>query len=149
METLEFSLIRKYFTDKYTIGKLSADQVYVCDTLEQVVRDLHDINHDGDYTDPEEGKIMGKTAIPYGRYQIIMSYSKKHNKLVPLLLKVPGFTGIEIHPGNVPEDTEGCILPGENKIKGQVIYSRYWTTNIEMMIRKAIQDKKEIWITIK
>jgi len=52
--TLEFSLVRKYFNENYTIGKISIDNEYLCDTLEPVVRDLHDINHDGDFTDPGE-----------------------------------------------------------------------------------------------
>jgi hypothetical protein len=117
--------------------------------LEPPVRDLEDINHDGDFTDPGEGKIKGKTAIPYGRYKIILQYSKKHNKMVPLLLDVTGFTSIEIHAGNFPSDTEGCILPGENKIKGQVIYSRYHTTIIENLVREALAGDKEVWITIK
>jgi hypothetical protein len=149
MPTCEFSLVRKYFTDTYTIGKLSVDGTYLCDTLEPVVRDLHDINHDGDFTDPGEGKIMGKTAIPYGRYQILFQYWKKHNKMAPLLQDVPGFTGIYIHSGNTADDTQGCILPGENKAKGQVLYSKYHTRIIEDLIRLALHEKKEIWITVK
>jgi hypothetical protein len=145
----EFSLVRKYFTDKYTIGKLSGDQEYLCDTLEPVVRDLHDINHDGDFLDPSEGKIMGKTAIPYGRYRVEFVYWKKHNRMAPRLKDVPGFTGIFIHSGNTAEDTQGCILPGENKEKGKVLYSKYHVNIIDNLIRKAIQEGKDIWITIK
>jgi hypothetical protein len=145
----EISLIRKYFTSTYTIGRIYIDQEFICDTLEPPVRDLRDINHDGDFTDPGEGKIMGKTAIPYGRYRIQFVYFSRHNKMQPMLLDVPGFTGIFIHSGNRPEDTEGCIIPGENKIKGQVLYSKFRTTILENIIHEAILEKKEVWITIK
>jgi hypothetical protein len=147
--TLEFSLVRKYFTETYTIGKLSVDGVYLSDTLEDKVRDLKDINHDGDFNDPGEGKIYGQTAIPYGRYRILFTYWKKHNRMAPLLQDVPGFTGIFIHSGNTPSDTMGCILPGENKIKGQVIYSKYHVNIIENLIREALSEKKDVYITIK
>jgi hypothetical protein len=148
-ETLEFSLIRKYFTDTYTIGKLNVNQEYLCDTLEDKVRNLNDKNHDGDFNEEGEGKVYGKTAIPGGRYRINMFYWVRHHRLCPLLQDVPGFTGIFIHAGNTAEDTEGCILPGENKAKGQVLYSRYHTNIIEDLIRRAIKEGKEVWITIK
>ena len=147
--TLEFSLVRKYFNEEYTIGKLSADNEYLCETIEDKVRDLQDRNHDGDFTDEGEGKIYGQTAIPYGRYRILFSYWKKHKRLCPLLQEVPGFTGIFIHAGNSAKDSEGCILPGENKEKGQVLYSRYHLNIIEGLIRTAIFEGKEVWITIK
>ena len=147
--TLEFSLVRKYFNEEYTIGKLSADNVYLCDTLEDKVRDLQDRNHDGDFNDPGEGKVYGKTAIPYGRYRILFTYWKKHNRMAPLLQNVPGFTGIFIHSGNTAADSEGCILPGENKEKGKVLYSKYHVNIIENLIHGALRDGKEVYITIK
>jgi hypothetical protein len=148
METLEFSLVRKWFLPTYTIGKLSVDGNYLCDTLEDVVRDLHDINHDGDFNDLGEGKVYGETAIPYGRYQIEFTYWSKHSRMVPILRNVPGFTGILIHGGVTSADTQGCILVGENKIKGGLLYSRYWCNNIELLIREALAEKKEVWIKI-
>jgi hypothetical protein len=146
---VEFSLVRKYFNENYTIGKLSVDGEYLCDTLEDKVRDLHDRNHDGDFTDEGEGKMPGKTAIPYGRYEIKMIYWLKHKRKCPLLQDVPGFTGIFIHAGNGPEDTEGCILVGENKEKGKVLYSRYHTEIVTNFIRKGIQKGNQVFITIK
>ena len=148
METLEFSLVRKYFKPTYTIGKLSADGTYICDTLEDATRDLHDYNHDGDFNDEGEGKVYGQTAIPYGRYRIKFIYWPKHSRMVPHLLNVPGFTGILIHGGVRAEDTLGCILVGENKAKGELWYSKYWCNKIDNMIREALYNGKEVWIKI-
>lgn len=78
-------------------------------------------------------KIKSKTAIPYGTYNINMhtvspkfktrSWAVSNKGIVPRLENVKGYDGVLIHPGNKPEDTDGCILVGENKIKGQIINS--------------------------
>lgn len=105
----------------YTIGRMYIDGQYFCDTLEDTDRGinmlmpLHDI---------QQIKIKGKTAVPTGEYQVVIDYSCRFKKNMPHVLAVPGFEGIRIHPGNTAEDTEGCILLGENKTKGKVVNSR-------------------------
>lgn len=93
------SVKRKWFTDKSTIGLLNFDY-FSAYTLEDTVR--------------KGTKIAGQTAIPAGRYEVVCTYSNRFQKLLPLLLNVPGFEGVRIHSGNRPEDTEGCILVGKN-----------------------------------
>jgi len=94
---MDLRLVRSRFTDKSTIGDLYVDGVRECFILEDTVRDE---------------KIAGETAIPTGRYEIVTSFSNKFQKLLPLLVNVPNYEGVRIHPGNVPADTEGCLLPG-------------------------------------
>ena len=84
-------------TDKSTIGKLYINDEYFCYTLEDVERDA---------------KIYGKTAIPKGLYKVILTRSERFKRVLPLLLEVPGFAGIRIHPLNTAEETEGCIGVG-------------------------------------
>lgn len=122
---------REFFTDKYTIGKLYVDGVYFCDTLENTVR-------------PEGIKIPNETAIPYGKYKVIVNFSPKFKRLLPRLLEVPMFDGILIHRGNSVVDTSGCILVGENKVKGMVLNS----TPYEEKLVELLKDKKDIEITI-
>jgi len=143
---MELILIRKHFKEKYTIGALYLNQVLICSTLEDVVRDLHDINHDGDFDDEAEGKIYGKTAIPCGRYKIIVNMSRKLKRRLPLLLAVPGFEGIRIHGGRNETHTQGCILVGENLIKGQLVNYGYWETKIVQMLDES---KEKNYITVK
>jgi len=97
---MKLELIREIFTDKSTVGRLSVNGVFSCYSLEDPVR---------------EEKIAGQTAIPYGTYEVIINYSQRFKKPMPLLLNVPNFEGIRIHPGNVAADTAGCILVGQTK----------------------------------
>jgi hypothetical protein len=145
---MEFTLVRKYFQPTYTIGKLFIDDDYICDSIEDKVRPLKDLNNDGDFDEPGEGKIYAQTAIPYGRYQIKMVYWERKSRLTPQLLNVPGFTGIYIHSGTTASDTAGCLIFGENRIKGGVTMSRFHVNQIESMIRKGLKDG-DVYITIR
>lgn len=122
---------REFFAETYTIGKLYVDGVYFCDTLENPVR-------------PEGVKIPNETAIPYGIYEVIVNFSPKFKRVLPRLLNVPMFDGILIHRGNSVKDTSGCILVGENKVKGMVLNS----TPYEEKLVELLKDKKDIEITI-
>ena len=129
---MELTLKRIALRSEYTIGKLYVDGEYVCDTIEDTVRDL---DKDGKFANGEV-KIPGKTAIPYGRYEVTMkvkspkysnftkySWAKKYDGYLPRLLNVPHFDGVLIHVGNSALDSEACVLVGENKVVGKVINS--------------------------
>lgn len=128
----------------YTIGKMYIDGKYFCDTLEDTVRDL---NKNGKF-DNGEKKIYGKTAIPYGKYDVKWTYSNKFKKYMPLLMNVPSFEGIRIHSGNTAEDTQGCILVGENKAVGKVLNSRNAVNKLYQLIKSAC-NKGTVTIEIK
>ena len=81
-----------------------------CDTLEPQWRDLK-----------KEKKVRGKTAIPEGKYKIVMSPSAKFHRNMPYLKDVPQFEGIMIHPGNTVKDTMGCILVGVKSGTGLLV----------------------------
>ena len=146
---MNIELRRKYLKEEYTIGKIYVDQKYICDTLEDRIRDLNDYNHDGDFYDEGEGKVYGLTAIPSGSYRVIVTDSPKLKRRLPLLLNVPGFTGIRIHGGKNASWSEGCILVGENRKRGELVNYKYWETTITNMIEGAIFNGEKIWLTIK
>ncbi len=129
--------------ESYTIGSLSIDGKKFCDTLEDKVRDL---NKNGVF-DGDEKKVYAETAIPYGTYDIVVDYSPKFKRELPRLQNVKHFEGILIHRGNTAEDSAGCILVGENKVKGKVINSTPYERELVRILKEA-QDRKEP-ITIK
>ena len=129
--------------DTYTIGRLYIDGKYICDTVEDKVRD---INKNGKF-DEEEKKVYGETAIPYGTYEVKWTYSPRFKKYMPELLNVPSFSGIRIHSGNTAADSLGCIIVGENKVVGKVINSRATVNKLYPIIEKGCKEGK-VTITI-
>lgn len=134
---MKIDLHRKYKKDGYTIGNLSINGKSICDTLEDTDREL---TSDMSEEDIKKRKVFGKTAIPVGEYKVVMTYSNRFKKQMPLLLDVKGFSGIRIHSGNTAEDTEGCILCGKNSEKGKVLNSKVFTELVYQHIRYGINE---------
>lgn len=141
---MKLTLKRIALKPTYTIGKLYIDDNYFCDTLEDTVRDL---NKDGKF-DNGEKKIKGKTAIPYGTYEIKWTYSPRFKKYTPQLMNVPQFEGIRIHAGNTNVSTSGCLLLGENKKVGMVLNSKATIAKFCPIIKDACA-KGKVTIEIK
>lgn len=137
----------------YTIGRLYVDGKYVCDTLEDKDRGL---TQDDELSDIKAVKVKGQTAIPAGTYRVLLDvvsprfggkkfYQSVCGGCVPRLDRVPGFDGVLIHVGNTAEDTEGCILVGENKAVGKVVNSK----EAFKRVWEALKGDERIYITIK
>lgn len=141
---MKLILKRVALMDTYTIGKLYVNDKYFCDTLEDKVRDL---NKDGKFDDGEV-KVYGETAIPYGTYEVEITYSNHFKRNLPLLLNVPSYEGVRIHRGNTSKDTLGCILLGENKKRGMVINSAPYEISLTKELTDAQNNKENITITI-
>lgn len=135
-KTMELHLIRRWFTDKSTIGELFVNDLPTreCYTLEPTVRQG---------ADPR-----GIVAIPEGRYEITI-YDSPHFKMrVPIINTIPGHTYVEIHPGNFPLDTHDCILPGTEKGEDMVLNSQ----EAFMPLFKKIDDAlntTDVYLTIR
>ena len=131
---MNLTLKRTVFTDKSTIGTLSIDGVFYCYTLEDLVRN--------------GPKVMHETAIPYGTYEVIVNMSNRFKRLLPLLLGVPNFEGIRIHPGNTAAHTSGCILVGMQKGVNTITQSVIAFDALFLRIKSATQRGEAVRITI-
>ena len=125
----------------YCIGKLYINGKYFCDTLEDTDRGLDSTMTEEDI---KKIKVKGETAIPTGIYKIILNYSPKFKKVMPLITNVKGYSGVRIHTGNSAKDTEGCLLVGKNTIVGRLTESR----KMYDALFKRLQQKGSNDITI-
>lgn len=116
---MELTLNRKLKLENRTIGELLINGKKFCDTLEDKVRLTWSLLPLRKLLGV---KLWGKTAIPSGRYQVVMAYSNRFKRVLPLLVNVPQFEGILIHGGNTESDTEGCLLIGKLDTKTNTIY---------------------------
>lgn len=109
--------LKRIYTDinKYTIGQIWIDGKFVCDTLEDPVRQLPEVCP---YTPKYQNckckeKIYGDTAIPAKTYWCRVSYSPRFKGYYIEIMDVMHFLGIRIHSGVHKDHTEGCVLVGE------------------------------------
>ena len=142
---MELELTRTIRTARSTIGEMTINGVFECFILEDKDRGLVQTMPVSELI---AKKIKAKTAIPAGRYEIVVSFSNRFKKMLPLLLNVPVYEGIRIHPGNTDEHTEGCLLPGKTKSPDFVGSSKAAFTVLFDKIKAALQ-KEKIFITIK
>jgi hypothetical protein len=142
---MELVMTRTTRTNRSTISDLTIDGKFECFVLEDKDRGLQQGMPLSELT---ALKIKTKTAIPSGRYEIVVSFSDRFQKMLPLLLDVPAFAGIRIHPGNTDADTEGCLLPGKVKSPDMVSSSKIAFTALFDKIKAAVQREK-IFITVR
>lgn len=131
---MELELIRDWPKATCTLGKLYKGQQFICYTVEDVIR---------------EEKVHGQTAIPAGIYPVVITFSQRFQKRLPLLLNVPNFEGIRIHSGNTVADTEGCILPGLTRTDNGVGDSRRAMDVLFPMLEQAIAAGEKVTIAVK
>lgn len=153
---MKLTLNRRFKAPEYTIGDLYIEGQWFCNTLEDTDRGL---SQDMLLTYIQNKKIKSQTAIPTGTYKVDMDtvspkysnyskypYAKQFSAKMPRLLNVKGFEGILIHAGNTQKDTDGCILVGINKVKGQVINSQ---ATWKKLMSVLLKDKDNIELTIR
>lgn len=153
---MKLTLNRIYRGPSYTIGKLYIDNEYFCDTLEDTDRGLTDKMT---LTEILKIKKPSETAIPSGTYNITLDvvsprfstkafYRQVCNGKLPRLLNVKGFDGVLIHSGNTEKDSSGCILVGQNKVKGKVINSQETFKKLYKILKDYWDKDKSITINI-
>jgi hypothetical protein len=130
--SVKLTLYRKWLTQKSTIGELYVNGAFFCYTLEDCVRTV---------------KIKHETAIPTGTYEVVLNFSNRFQKVMPLLIGVPNFSGIRIHSGNTDTDTSGCILVGRDYSTDSVSDSRLAYNDLfHVLAKAAVEGKIEIEI---
>ena len=132
---MELVLTRKWLTPNSTIGELAVNGKFECFILE-------------DHFPTPYVKVDGKTCIPLGRYEVIINHSQRFNMDMPLLLGIPGFAGVRIHPGNTAADTEGCLLTGQTRGVDVVNNSRAAWYALFPKIQHALANGEKVHISV-
>lgn len=129
---MKLELKRLHKTNNSTIGELSIDGKFECYVIEDVER---------------ETKVYGKTAIPKGTYEVVITMSNRFKKNLPLLLNVPNYAGVRIHTGNTALDTEGCLILGKTRSVDFVGESRKAMNEFMPKLESALK-KGKVFIAI-
>lgn len=142
---MEILIDRNISTVESTTSKVYVDGAFECFALEDRNRGLKATMPLKEIT---EKKVFGKTCIPEGRYEVTITHSEHFNRDLPLLIDVPGYEGVRIHPGNTAADTEGCILPGEVRTLDMVLNSKKAFGKLYDKIHAAISNETKVFITL-
>jgi hypothetical protein len=138
---MELRLIREPSVAGATLGALYVDDVWTCWTLEDELREIPGLP-------VAAWKVWGQTAIPAGRYQVRVTWSPRFRRELPELVDVPGYTGIRMHIGNRPADTEGCVLVGLRRAAGAVLDSRVMLEALVPRLQAVERTGELIWIDV-
>ena len=127
-----------------TIGQFSVNGNFFCYCLEPFDRGLT-----ADMTAAQVAaiKVQDKTCIHPGTYAVTSYYSNKNGRNVPLVNDVTGFADIEIHQGNYPTDTDGCLLLGQNQGVDYVGPSDNIVNQFYALFFAALQNGEDVTIT--
>lgn len=109
---MEIKHFRQIFSKRSAVGSYRIDGFFFCNILEDADRGL---DSSMSLDEIRRIKVQNETAIPYGKYDVIIDWSNHFQKRMLHILNVKGFEGVRIHGGLKPEDTDGCQLVGTYK----------------------------------
>lgn len=146
MSNLEIKSTRYNFGEDFTLSRVYINGVkydkcpYV---LEDAVREVVG-------QDVSCWKIKAETAIPVGRYEVIVDMSQRFGKRMIRLLNVCGYEGVRVHSGNTSHDTEGCLIVGKerNEKWGELSGSRIALAPLFALIDSHLSKGGKVYWTV-
>lgn len=141
---MEIKLVRSEFESDRCLGKMFINDEFFCHTLEDTDRGL---TKDMKKEEIRRIKVAKNTCIPYGRYRVILSYSTKLKRYLPLILDVPEYRGIRIHKGSDIQWSSGCPLVGTGR-KGNKLTGIKAAEEALISVLDSVNHTQAIYITI-
>jgi hypothetical protein len=141
---MEILIQREATRDEFTPGEMFINGEHFCWTLEDAIREIPG-------RPPVEWKIYGKTAIPVGKYKVVINWSGRFKRQMTHILNVRGFEGIRIHNGMTERNTEGCPLVNYERAKDKRLkdFNRSAMVDLEALVLKALTNKEQVILEIK
>ena len=139
---MELKLERKIFNEDSTEGNLYIDGKWFCNVIEDKVR-----AKPGQWQ--SSLKVYAKTAIPYGRYSVLVTWSNRFKRMLTGIFNVPDFEGIRIHNGTSELSSAGCLIVSykDDDKNHKLINDKAAMNDLCKLIEKA-QKKEKIFINI-
>lgn len=144
---MELWLERKILNNTSTEGNLWIKQKdgswkWLCNTIEDVVR-----AKPGEWR--KALKIYAKTAIPYGRYPVVVTWSNRFQQQMPRIMNVPDFDGILFHWGTTELSSAGCVIISykDDDSKHKLLFDKAVTYDLRKLVSNA-QKTEKVWLTI-
>ena len=126
---MNITLERNWLLGDKSIGVLYVNSKKFAYTLEDRIR-------------PNDVKVYGETAIPFGKHEIKLSVSSLFGGRVMPEIIVKGYSGIRIHGGTNAKDTLGCLLLSESIKDGRLKYETKTAEKLNQLIINEIKDGK-------
>lgn len=136
------TVLREPSENGATISEMLLDGAPECFVLEDEVREIPG-------KPVAEWKIPGKTAIPKGKYRVVLTHSNRFKRVLPELLNVPGYSGVRIHAGNSAVDTDGCLLVGQERGSSTITKSRDALLELMAALQEVMDQGETVWVEIK
>lgn len=139
---MELILERKIKNENSCEGNLYVNGKWFCHTIEDKVRAAP-----GEWK--ASLKVYAKTAIPYGTYPVLVTWSNRFKRQLTGVFNVPDFEGIRIHNGSSENSSAGCIIVSytANNESDTLVNDKKAMNDLCKLIEK-IQKKEKITLTI-
>jgi hypothetical protein len=139
---MEILLHRKILNASSTEGNLYVNGKWFCHTIEDKVRAKVGMWN-------KLLKVYAKTAIPYGRYPVLVTWSNRFQRPLTGVFNVPDFEGIRIHNGVNEVSSAGCVIVSyKNDAANHRLINDKAAMNDLCDWVKTVQDKEKVWLTI-
>lgn len=139
---MELKLERKIFNETSTEGNLYVNGKWFCNTIEDKVRAKPGQWH-------SSLKIYGQTAIPYGKYPVLVTWSNRFKRQLTGVFNVPDFEGIRIHNGTSENSSAGCIIVSykDDDANHKLINDKAAMNDLCKLVEEA-QKSEKVFLTI-
>lgn len=141
MKKLDLVLYRGQKTNTYTEGELYVNGAFFCYTIEDKVRAKAGMWN-------KLLKVYAETAIPYGTYPVLVTWSNRFKRMLTGIFAVPDFDGIRMHNGTSAKSSAGCVILSYKRMgPGWVVNDVKAMNDLCNMVAEA-QKTSKIFITI-
>ena len=123
------------------MGELWVNDVFFCHTIEDKVRAKAGLWN-------KLKKVYAQTAIPYGVYPVMVTWSNRFKRPLTGVFAVPDFEGIRIHNGSTEKSSAGCIIVSHHVDgPGKLVNDKAAMNQLCILIEDA-QKKEKVTLEI-